>query len=435
MAIAATRRRTESKATGPYYKSASSSATRDRTPPTDSPLIYRQTSCACGGGCPACQAKSDGLRISQPNDPAEIEADQIADKVMRLHVRDGKLVASGENSGKAIHRECDACETEGEEKIPERAMRKEAFASAAPDPPPPDEVPTSIRNVLNSGGQPLDCETRSFFEPRLGVDLSAVRVHTDVNAAGSAREMNALAFTVGRNVVFGAGQYAPGTTEGQKLLAHELTHTIQQSSLAVARSTAHTKYVKASSLEIAQPVTHTLQRQHDPGGPYHPPEGTSLRCTITDSCSTLSLKINYLRHTIRRHIEWDIANPMPDYPGGRHAQEIAELQNALANCIEQHQRRCTRQPEVVPVPVPDPAAVRRVATATAVGAGIGMVAGAVLGALGGGAGGTLVAPGVGTIGGGVAGGVAGATEGAAIGGLAGGAVMGGAQALWEWLSK
>jgi len=77
-------------------------------------------------------------------------------------------------------------------------------------------------------GQPLDSSTRAFFEPRFGTDFSQVRVHTGSQAEASARAVNALAYTVGRDVVFGTGHYAPGTPGGQRLLAHELTHVLQQ---------------------------------------------------------------------------------------------------------------------------------------------------------------------------------------------------------------
>lgn len=87
-----------------------------------------------------------------------------------------------------------------------------------------------VRRVLDSAGQPLDGATRSFMESRFGHDFSGVRVHTDANAQESARSVNALAYTVGRDVVFGPGQYAPQTKEGRTLIAHELTHTLQQSS-------------------------------------------------------------------------------------------------------------------------------------------------------------------------------------------------------------
>src|SRR5262249_51739086 len=82
--------------------------------------------------------------------------------------------------------------------------------------------------VLRSPGRPLDASTRAFIEPRFGHDFSQVRVHTDTRAAESARSVNALAYTVGRNVVFGAGQYAPQSYAGRRLIAHELTHVIQQ---------------------------------------------------------------------------------------------------------------------------------------------------------------------------------------------------------------
>jgi hypothetical protein len=89
-------------------------------------------------------------------------------------------------------------------------------------------VPPIVHEVLRSPGQPLDPATRAFMEPRFGHDFSQVRVHTDPQAAESARTVNALAYTMERDVVFGAGQYAPGRFEGQRLLAHELTHVVQQ---------------------------------------------------------------------------------------------------------------------------------------------------------------------------------------------------------------
>ncbi|HEU4389386.1 MAG TPA: DUF4157 domain-containing protein [Blastocatellia bacterium] len=94
-----------------------------------------------------------------------------------------------------------------------------------------------MHDVLRSPGQPLDSDTRAFMEPRFGHDFSRVRVHTDPYAAQSAREVNALAYTVGRDVVFAAGQYSPKTTNGQHLLAHELMHVAQQGRIADQRLT------------------------------------------------------------------------------------------------------------------------------------------------------------------------------------------------------
>jgi hypothetical protein len=90
------------------------------------------------------------------------------------------------------------------------------------------DVPPVVHEVLNSSGQPLDPATRNFFEPRFGRDFSHVRVHADAHAAESAQAVSALAYTVGNHIVFGPGRYDSQSPAGRKLLAHELTHTIQQ---------------------------------------------------------------------------------------------------------------------------------------------------------------------------------------------------------------
>jgi hypothetical protein len=92
------------------------------------------------------------------------------------------------------------------------------------------QSPTHVKNAMNTGGQPLDVQTRNFFEPRLGYDLSNVRVHTDSRAGESARAVAAKAYTLGNHIVFGRGQYSPGSEAGKKLIAHELAHVIQAGS-------------------------------------------------------------------------------------------------------------------------------------------------------------------------------------------------------------
>jgi Domain of unknown function (DUF4157) len=99
---------------------------------------------------------------------------------------------------------------------------------SAPDHKEVPQVPEVVNDVLRSSGQMLDAPTRSFMESRFGHDFSQVRVHTDAKAAESAQAVNALAYTVGSDIVLGAGQYAPGTSAGRRLLAHELTHVVQQ---------------------------------------------------------------------------------------------------------------------------------------------------------------------------------------------------------------
>jgi hypothetical protein len=97
-------------------------------------------------------------------------------------------------------------------------------------------APQIVHEVLRTSGQQLDATTRAFMEPRFGHDFSQVRVHTDARAAESARAVNALAYTVGRHVVFETGQYAPASKNGRTLLTHELTHVVQQSDAASAAS-------------------------------------------------------------------------------------------------------------------------------------------------------------------------------------------------------
>ncbi len=93
---------------------------------------------------------------------------------------------------------------------------------------PSNDTSPVVSEVLRSGGHPLDNFTRAFMESRFDYDFSRVRVHTDAKAAEAVRAVNARAFTVGRDVVFGAGQYVPETDSGRHLLAHELTHIVQQ---------------------------------------------------------------------------------------------------------------------------------------------------------------------------------------------------------------
>jgi Domain of unknown function (DUF4157) len=113
--------------------------------------------------------------------------------------------------------ECDEC------KKKEDTLQRRAIGGAG------TKIPLVVHDVLRSPGQPLDRAARDFAEPRFRHDFSHVRIHTDPRAAESARAVGASAYTVGNHVVFGHGRYAPGTSYGTHLLAHELTHVVQQS--------------------------------------------------------------------------------------------------------------------------------------------------------------------------------------------------------------
>jgi hypothetical protein len=144
-----------------------------------------------------------------------------------------KAVASTFTSvrGEILQRQC-ACgqHTGGGECTECRQKREGTLQRAAVTSSPTTNVSPVVHEALSSPGQPLDADTRTFMEPRFGHDFSDVRVHTDGRAAESARSVNALAYTVGRNIVFDANQYSPTTMEGRRLMAHELTHVVQQGS-------------------------------------------------------------------------------------------------------------------------------------------------------------------------------------------------------------
>ena len=139
----------------------------------------------------------------------------MADQVMRMPAHDD---ISTTTSPVAVRRKCAMCEDE--------LQRSEVASDHSA--PTVDVATEQAINSLSGRGHALPESVRSFVEPRFNADFSAVRIHTDADAQRLARSVDAQAFTVGRNVVFGAGRYAPESDAGKRLLAHELTHVVQQ---------------------------------------------------------------------------------------------------------------------------------------------------------------------------------------------------------------
>lgn len=132
--------------------------------------------------------------------------------------------------------ECEGCKQKraGLQRAPlslQGSMSIRRIVNVAGDRGEGDFTPPIVSEVLRSPGKLLDTDTRRFMEPRFGHDFSRVRIHTDKKAAQSAQAVNALAYTVGNDIAFGAGQYSPRTRAGKKLLAHELAHVVQQQDL------------------------------------------------------------------------------------------------------------------------------------------------------------------------------------------------------------
>ena len=182
--------------------------------------LLLQRKCACGGSavltgaCSRCESQrllgnavQTKLRINEPGDEYEQEADRVAKNV--LHMPDSRM--NEEHSP-----------LRGTPLVQRTRTKNNTGAG---------EVPAIVHDALSSPGQALDADTRAFFEPRFGHDFSRVRVHADAKAAASARAVNAIAYSVGQHIAFAPNFYAPGTARGQELLAHELTHVVQQGSL------------------------------------------------------------------------------------------------------------------------------------------------------------------------------------------------------------
>ncbi|HYN14814.1 MAG TPA: DUF4157 domain-containing protein, partial [Terriglobales bacterium] len=168
---------------------------------------------------PATGAIQTKLAINKPGDEYEQEADRVAEQVMRMpEPRLQRACACGGS--------CANCQEEESGQEPARLQMKRISGSDLGQ----TAAPPIVHEVLRSPGQPLEPSTRAFMEPRFRHDFGQVRVHSDGEAAESARAVNALAYTVGHDIVFGAAQYAPADRAGRRLLAHELAHLVQQES-------------------------------------------------------------------------------------------------------------------------------------------------------------------------------------------------------------
>lgn len=144
------------------------------------------------------------LTINTLSDIYEEEADAVAEQVMRMTTAPASNVQQPIEAKSPVRRK-----TIGDGQV--------------------QTAPSVVHEVLRSSGQPLDAATRAFMEPRFGYDFSNLRVHTDAKATESAQAIGAAAYTVGNDLVFGAGEFNPQNSEGRRLIAHELTHVVQQS--------------------------------------------------------------------------------------------------------------------------------------------------------------------------------------------------------------
>lgn len=184
-----------------------------------------------------------GLTVSSPHDAAEREASQVARQIVSLPPHPvsanssrfaGLVPASGSTAQRALPSSAPASARPG--------ARSAASPAAGPDTSPAARSAVksapALPSLAGSTGQPLPRALRDFMEPRFGADFSAVRIHTGPQAAQASRQLNAAAFTVGQQIYFGRDAYQPDSGAGRELIAHELTHTIQQGGAPQVRRSA-----------------------------------------------------------------------------------------------------------------------------------------------------------------------------------------------------
>jgi hypothetical protein len=192
------------------------------------------------------------LRVNAPGDICEQEADGVAAQIASMPELQLQQPPAGGNG-------------QHTDKLPQTQSLQENEVGEI-------EASSLVPEALRSSGRPLDSSTRAFMEPRFGHDFSRIRVHTDPTAADSARALQANAFAVGDDIVFGEGQFVPGTSRGRRLLAHELTHCLQHRAGRVGaagvvqrddKTEQEVKGVKSQNVQLREGAVETAETQLD----------------------------------------------------------------------------------------------------------------------------------------------------------------------------
>jgi hypothetical protein len=196
---------------------------------------------------------------------------------------------------------CNGCTARDEEPPMGRlgsALRRRPISAATAYEADGDQLPDLVGDVLRQPGMSLDTVARDYFEPRFGCDFSHVRVHTDERASASARAVEALAYTVGNHMVFSNGQFNPASRGGRRLLAHELTHVVQQDAaqagVAVSDTQVHEAEADraesridgpASTMPTPSTASPSLMRKNGAGGsqPVQPVAPTQRQALIIEA--------------------------------------------------------------------------------------------------------------------------------------------------------
>jgi hypothetical protein len=188
-------------------------------PPVPLPAAAAPVASACIKVAHPVRAQCQSLRLSSPGDAAELEARSVARQVVSMPARQ-------------------TASRPGTLRSPATLARSQATAPAQAAPAP--AAPAARLSQPTNGGEALPESLRRDMEPRFGADFSRIRIHRDVRAAQASRQLNAAAFTIGHQIYFGQGQWQPDSAAGRELIAHELTHTIQQGAAGQIRRSGPT---------------------------------------------------------------------------------------------------------------------------------------------------------------------------------------------------
>jgi hypothetical protein len=275
------------------------------------------------------------LAIGAVDDPLEHEADRVAEQVMRK--------PSGQ---------CATCAAGAEERDEEIAVHRASESSTSGGITVRADAAARVERATRSG-EPLPASVRAAMEARFGADFSSVRIHRDAEAAESAGVIGARAYTLGNHIAFASGQWMPGTDRGDRLIAHELVHTLQNGGAATARAS----HLPLTGRQTEGEPVHLLMRQPFPGDGMVPPGDCSwanyiiLRgsvetakavvnmlggCRMGDSCLFLATKIA----AVTAEIAARVVVATTCFRGGDagHREQIDAKVNLLNRCYELFQR-------------------------------------------------------------------------------------------------
>ena len=306
------------------------------------------------------------LEVNAPGDICEQEANFVADQVIRMP--EPQLQHTCACGGG-----CPKCKGEqgSRERLHTKSVSVDTAGHGVSSAEPVVRV-ASASGVSVEGGQPLPDSVRSYFEPRFGHDFTQVRVHTDARAVQLSRALRAEAFTYGNNIYFNERRFVPDSTEGMRLLAHELAHTIQQRG-TVGRMIQRREVCDEEAVCHSEPdeeLNYTPNVAAVAGASLMPPgdctsaEHRALqaivdrdcdrerRCTQNDDCATIWQRIQHNAECIRARSTINARC----FRGGDigHTIAVANAVGALGNCWAVYNRRCQPRTPPVPVPVPVP---------------------------------------------------------------------------------